>query len=115
MFVALDCNPPLENKSVLLDISKPFDTVWHEGLLWKVKSVGISGKLYNLLENYLSSKLQRIVLNGQMSSWRTVLAGVPRGSVLGSLLFLIYINDLPNELKSHAKLFADDTFLYTIV
>ena len=77
--------------------------------------MGISGELYNLIENYLSGRFQRVVLNGQTSSWRPVLAGVPQGSILGPLLFLIYINDLPNELKSNAKLFADDTSLFTIV
>ena len=77
--------------------------------------MGISGDLYKLLENYLSGRLQRVALNGQKSSWRPVLAGVPQGSILGPLLFLIYINDLPNELKSNAKLLADDTSLFTIV
>ena len=77
--------------------------------------MGISGKLYNLLENYLSERSQRVLLNGQTSSWRPVLAGVPQGSILGLLLFLIYINDLPDELKSNAKLFADDTSLFSIV
>ena len=77
--------------------------------------MGISGELYNLLENYLSDRFQRVLLNGQTSSWRPVLAGVPQGSILGPLLFLIYINDVPNELKSNAKLFADDTSLFTIV
>ena len=75
----------------------------------------ISGNLFNLLENYLSGRLQRVILNGQTSSWRPVLAGVPQGSILGPLLFLVYINDLPNGLKSIAKLFADDTSLFTIV
>ena len=84
-------------------------------MLYKLKSVGISGELYNLLETYLSNWFQRVLLNGQASSWRPVLAGVPQGSILGPLLFLIYINDLPNELKSNAKLFADDTSLFTIV
>ena len=74
-----------------------------------------SGELYNLLENYLSGRVQRVILNGQMSTWQPVLAGVPQGSILGPLLFLIYINDLPYELKSQAKLFADDTSLFTIV
>ena len=77
--------------------------------------MGISGDLYTLLENYLSGRRQRVVLNGQTSSWRPVLAGVPQGSILGPLHFLIYINDLPNKLKSNAKLFADDTSLFTIV
>ena len=77
--------------------------------------MGASGELYNLLENYLSDRFQRVLLNGQTSSWRPVLAGVPQGSILGPLLFLININDLSNELKSHAKLFADDTSLFTIV
>ena len=76
--------------------------------------MGISEELYNLLENYLSGRLQRVILNGQTSSWRPILAGVPQGSIFGPLLFLIYINDLPNKLKSNAKLFADDTFLFTI-
>ena len=115
IFEAFDCNPTLEVRSVFLDISKAFDKVWHEGLLYKLSSMGISGDLYKLLENYLSGRLQRVVLNGQTSSWRPVLAGVPQGSILGPLLFLIYINDLPNELKSNAKLFADDTSLFTIV
>ena len=114
IFKAFDCNPSLEVRSVFLDISKAFDKVWHEGLLYKLKSMGISGELYNL-ENYLSDRFQRVLLNGQASSWRPVLAGVPQGSILGPLLFLIYINDLPNELKSNAKLFADGTSLFTIV
>ena len=84
----------IEVRSVFLDMSKAF---------------------YNLLENYLSGRLQRVILNGQTSSWRPILAGVPQGSILGPLLFLIYINDLPNKLKSNAKLFADDTSLFTIV
>ena len=82
--------------------------VWHKGLLYKLKSMSISEKFYNLL-------FQRVALNGQTSSWRTVLAGVPQGLILGQLLFLIYINDLPNEFKSNVKLFRDDTSLFTIV
>ena len=77
--------------------------------------MGISGELYNLLENYLSGRFQRVVLNRQTSAWRPVLAGVPQGSIRGPPLFLIYINDLPDELKSHAKLFADDTSLFNTV
>ena len=65
IFEAFDCNPPLEVRSVFLDISKAFDKVWHKGLLYKLKSMGISGDLFNLLENYLSGRLQRVVLNGK--------------------------------------------------
>ena len=74
-----DCNPSLEVRSVFLDISEAFDKVWHEGLLYKLKSMGISGQLYNLLENYLSGRFQRVVLNGQTSLWKPVLAGVCQG------------------------------------
>ena len=115
IFEAFDCNPSLEVRAIFLDISKAFDNVWHEGLLYKLKSMGISGELYNLLENYLSGRLQMVILNGQTSWWRLVLVGVPQESILGPLFCLIYINDLPNELKSNANLFADDTSLYTIV
>ena len=95
-------------------MSKAFDKVWHKGLLYKLKSMGISGEFYDLLENYLSGRLQRVILNDQKSSWRPTLAGVPQGSILGPLLFLIYIIDLPNKLKSNAKLFSDDTSLFSI-
>ena len=114
IFQSFDCNPPLEVRSVFLDISKAFEKVWHEGLLYKLKSMGFSGELYNL-ENYLSGRFQRVILNGQNSSWRQVLAGAPQGSILGPLLFLVYTNDLPNKLKSNVKLYADDTSLFTIV
>ena len=114
IFEAFDCNPSLEVRSVFLDISKAFDNVWHEGLIYNIKSTGISGELLNLLENYLSDRYQRVVLNGQISSWTPVLAGVPQGSILGPLLFLIYIHDLPNALQSNAKLFADDTSLFAV-
>ena len=98
-----------------LDISKAFDKVWHEGLLYKLNSIGISGKFYKLMESYLSNRFQRVVLNGKTSSWRLILAGVPQGSILGPLLFLIYINDMPDSLKSNVKLFPDDISIFTIV
>ena len=77
--------------------------------------MGISGELHKLLENYLLDRLKRVVLNRQSSSWTPALAGVPQRSTSGPLLFLIYISNLPNEMKSNVKLFADDTSLFTIV
>ena len=77
--------------------------------------MGVSGDPFNLLEYYLSDRFQRVVLNGQTSSWRPILAGASQGSILGSLLFLVYLNNLPNELKCNANLFADETSLFTIV
>ena len=65
IFETFDCNSRLEVRSVFLDISKSFDKVWNEGLLYKLKLVGISGELYNLLENYPSGSFQRVALNGQ--------------------------------------------------
>ena len=87
----------------------------HDGLIFKLKQNGISGNLLNLLSNFLRNRNQGIVLNGQCSSWADVTAGVPQGSILGPLLFLIYINDLANGLPSIAKLFADDTSLFSVV
>ena len=112
IFEAFDCNPPLEVRSVFLDIWKNCDKVWHEGLLYKLKSMGITAEFYNL-ENNLTGWFEWVALNGQTSSWRPVLAGVPQGSILGPLL-IIYINDLPNKLKSNVKRFADDTSLFII-
>ena len=104
-----------EVRGVFLDISKAFDKVWHEGLIFKLKRNGISGKLLNLIKDFLKNRKQRVVLNGQFSSWVDVDAGVPQGSILGPLLLLIYINDLTNDLSSSAKLFADDTSLFSLV
>ena len=101
--------------SVFLDISKAFDKVWHDGIIFKLKQNGISGNLLDLLSNFLRNRKQRVVLHGQTSSWADVNAGVPQGSILGPLLFLIYVNDLADGLSSNAKLFPDDTSLFSVV
>ena len=85
------------------------------GLIFKLPENGISGKLLLLLKDYLRSRKQRVVLNGQHSSWIDGNAGVPQGSVLGPLLSLVYINNLSNGLKSNPKLFADDTSLFSVI
>ena len=115
IFKAFDCNPPLDVRSVYLNISKAFDRVWNEGLTYKLKRSGVSGQFLSLIQSFLKDRKQRTVLNGQSSNWGGVLAGVPQGSILGPLLFLVYINDLTAGLKYNVKLFADDTSLFTIV
>ena len=115
IYKSFDGDPSLETRGIFLDISKAFDKVWHKGLLYKLKSYGIDGKAYKIIENYLSNRQQRVLLNGQSSSWLNINAGVPQGSVLGALLFLIYINDLSDNLISVSKLFADDTSIFSTV
>ena len=86
-----------------------------QGSTPQAKTIGINGSLLNVLEDFLSSRKQRVVLNGQHSSWSDVVAGVFQVSNLGPLLFLIYINDLSDGLHSNPKLFADDTLLFSTV
>ena len=100
---------------MFLDISKAFDTVWHEDLIYKLKQNGISGKLLNIIKDFLNSRKQRVVLNGQYSSWASITAGLPQGSILGPLSFLVYINDLSKNLSSNPKLFAVDTSLFSVL
>ena len=112
---AFDNTKSFEVRSVFLDISKAFDKVWHHGLIFKLEQNGISGNILKLFQNYLSNRKQRVVLNGSYSDLSSVESGVPQGSVLGPLLFLVYINDLEINLKSNVKFFADDTMLFSIV
>ena len=104
-----------EVRIIFLDISKAFDKVWHPGLLHKLRKAGIMGDLLAWFSDYLRNRCQRVVINGQSSSWGKICAGVPQGSVLGPLMFLIYINDIVNVVRSNIKMFADDTSLYLTV
>ena len=102
-------------RGIFLDISKAFDKVWHEGFLFKLKTYVVKGELLNILRNYLHELNQRVVLNGQISSWELIKTGVPQGSVLGPLLFLIYNDDLLDNIQSTCKFFAEDTSLFSHV
>ena len=105
----------LDVRAVFLDISKAFDKVWRQGLLYKLKRNGISGNLLETLTDFSEDRKQGVVLNGQNSSWANTEAGVPQGSILGLLLLLIYINDLPDNLSTNVKVFADNTSLFSVV
>ena len=112
---AFETPKSLEIRAVFLDISKAFDKVWHDGLIFKLMPNGIHGNLLKLFESYLNNRNQRVVLTGSYSDYSTIESGVPQGSVLGPLLFLIYINDLEKNIKSNIKFFADDTMLFSVV
>ena len=102
-------------RAVFCDISMAFDRVWHKGLLIKLRCMGCSNRIVNWFASYLSKRRQRVVINGQSSDWVHILAGVPQGSILGPLLFLIYINDIVKHIGCSISLFADDTSLYIVV
>ena len=103
------------NKSIahgiFLDIKGAFDKIWHKGLLKKLNQIGVEGSLLSLFSSYLTNRRQVVVVDGQVSEEKEVLAGCPQGSKLGPLLFIIYINDLINDLECELFLFADDTSL----
>ena len=96
----------------IFDISKAFDRVWHKSLMFKLKQNGINGKLLLCNSYYLSNGKQKVIVKSSSSSVQVVTTGVPQGSVLGPLLFLIYVNDIAESLLSLTRLFADDSSLY---
>ena len=105
----------LEVRGIFLDISKVFDNVWHDGLIFKLRQNGISRDIINILRDFLRNKKQQVVLYGQCLSWADDNTDVAQGSILGSLMFLIYFNGLSDGFKSECKLFADDTSLFSVV
>ena len=110
---AVDCGK--EVRAVFCDISKAFDKVCHRGLIHKLAGIGCSEMITWWFSSYLTGRKQRVGINGQVSEWLSVLAGGPHGSILGPLLFLIYINDIVKNLGCSIMLFAVDTSLYIIV
>ena len=100
-------------RTVALDISKAFDRVWHGGLLHKLKSYGISGKIFGVISSFLSNRWFRVVVVGKSSQEYPVNAGVPQGSILVPTLFLLSINDLPDDVICNIAIYADDTTLYS--
>ena len=109
---SFDYNLPTDVRAIFLYIWKALDEVWHQGLLSKSKLYLVEG---DLLEIYFDNRKQRVILDGQCSSWKTILSGIPHGSFSGPLLFLIYINDFPNGLNSIYKVFADETSIFSKV
>ena len=98
-------------RPVALDISKAFGRIWHTGLFHKPKSYGISGQIFGLISAFLSNRRPRVVLDGKSSQEYPVNAGVPQGSILGPTLFLLYINDLPDDVICNIAIYADDATL----
>ena len=98
-------------RTVALDISKTFGRVWHAGLLHKLKSYGISDQIFSLISSFLSNRRFRVVLDGKFSQGYLINAGVPQGSILAPTLFLLYINDLPDNFICNITIYADDTTL----
>ena len=96
-----------------LHISEGFDRVWHAGLRHKPKSYGISGQVFGLISSFLSNRWLRVVLDGKSSQEYPVNAGIPQGSILGPTLFLLYINDLPDDVICNIAIYADDATLYS--
>ena len=97
------------NRTVTLDISKAFDIVWYANLLHKFKFYRISGQIFGLISSFLSNRQLRVVLDGKSSQEYPVTAGVSQGSILGSTLFLLCINALPDDVICDIAIYADDT------
>ena len=113
--LAKSLNEAKQVDSILLDFSKAFDKVDHDKLCQKLEHYGIRGKAHSWVKNYLANRTQTVVINGENSESAPVVSGVPQGTVLGPLLFLVYINDLPDLVNCKIRLFADDALIYRTI
>ena len=104
----------VKNRSTwfVLDFSKAFDKVPHKRLMAKLQNYGVRGNTHGWIESFLTNRTQRVVVDGQASDWANVQSGVPQGTVLGPILFLAFINDLPSAVQARTRLFADDCVIY---
>lgn len=94
---------------IYLDFSKAFDSVPHKCLLLKMSSLGICGNILRWIKSFLTDRRQRVIMSGDTSSWKPVYSGVPQGSILGMILFLMYVNDIPDQFHSTVQMLADNT------
>ena len=101
--------------NIYLDFAKAFDTVPHQRLIGKLQSYGIGGRVLDWINNFLTDRRQRVLVQGSESSWVKVLSGVPQGSVLGPVLFVCYINDMPDTISSLIYMYADDNKMASVV
>ena len=101
--------------TVYLDFTKAFDKVPHNRLMSKINSIGFNTETLHWIKAFLSERVQQVCINGSNSTWKPVTSGIPQGSVLGPILFVLYINDLPSNILSDVYMFADDTKIFNII
>jgi retron-type reverse transcriptase len=105
----------LDIDCIYTDFQKAFDKVPHKRLIKKIENYGITNPILSWIQDFLTRRYQQVSINGETSNQKEVTSGIPQGSVLGPILFVIYINDLPEAVESAAYLFADDTKIFRVI